>query len=144
MSAVPTEIPDVGSTAAKLSQNPSFDPLRAGLSTEDYFVWSRFDGTTSLHDLLLMTGFAVDHAIAIVQRLRALGALLFPGESPATPAARATPSGGHRAVTQLGVGAASTPRATAPRGGAGPVPTAPRAATARPASGPIAAPPPPD
>jgi DnaJ domain len=159
MSAVPTEIPDVGSTAAKLSQNPGFDPLRAGLSTEEYFVWSRFDGATSLRDLLLMTGFAVDHAIAIVRRLRGLGALLLPGENPATLAARAPAGGagaGHRAATQLGVGAPAQPRAarpaqdppTVPRVAAarpvsGPIPTTPRAATARPVSGPIAAPPPP-
>ncbi len=88
---VPAEISGVGSTAQKLSQNPAFDPMRAGLTTEDYFVWSRFDGATSLKELLLMTGFPVDHAIAIVRRLRGLGALLLPGENPATMAARAKP-----------------------------------------------------
>jgi len=97
MSGVPTEIADVGSTAQKLSQNPGFDPLRAGLSTEDYFVWSRFDGATSLKDLLLMTGFPVEHAIAIVKKLRGLGAVLLPGENPATMAAKAAPAGAPRA-----------------------------------------------
>jgi hypothetical protein len=91
MSGVPPEISDVGSTAQKLAQNPAFDPMRAGLSTEDYFVWSRFDGATSLKDLLLMTGFPIDHAIAIVRRLRRLGAILLPGENPQTMAARAKP-----------------------------------------------------
>jgi tetratricopeptide (TPR) repeat protein len=94
MSAVPTEIADVGSTAQKLRQNPAFDALRAGLTTEDYFVWSRFDGATTLKDLLLMTGFPVEHAIAIVKRLRGLGAILLPGENPANLAARARPPTG--------------------------------------------------
>jgi len=87
MSGIPREIPDIGSTGARLRQNPAFDPMRAGITTEDYFVWSRFDGVTSLHDLILMTGFATDRAIDIVRRLRALGALLLPGETTVEPAA---------------------------------------------------------
>jgi tetratricopeptide (TPR) repeat protein len=112
MSAVPTEIADVGSTAQKLSQNPAFDPMRAGLTTEDYFVWSRFDGATSLKELLLMTGFPVPHAIAIVRRLRELGAILLPGENPAMLAARAKPPA-----------AAPAPAAPAPAPTAAPAPS---------------------
>jgi len=91
MSGIPADIPDVGSSGLKLSQNPTFDALKAGLSTEDYFVWSRFDGVTTLRDLLLMTGFPVDRSVSIVQRLRQLGAIMLPGENPANLAARAAP-----------------------------------------------------
>ena len=105
MSGIPSEIPEIGSTGQKLRQNPAFDPLRAGISTEDYFVWSRVDGATTLRDLLLMTGFSPDHAVQIVRRLRSLGALLLPGEATAPPPAR-------RAETSVGVGPS---RAPAPR-----------------------------
>ncbi|MCE9575939.1 MAG: hypothetical protein K8W52_22500 [Deltaproteobacteria bacterium] len=93
MSGIPAEIAELGATGQRLSQNPGFDPMRAGLSTEEYFVWSRFDGATSLRDLLLMTGFPSERAIAIVQRLRALGGILLPGENPATMAGKAKPAG---------------------------------------------------
>jgi hypothetical protein len=83
MSGIPSEIPEIGSTGQKLRQSPVFDPLRAGVSTEEYFVWSRIDGVTTLRDLLLMTGFAPELGVQIVRRLRALGAVLLPGESAA-------------------------------------------------------------
>lgn len=102
MSGIPSEIPEIGSTGQKLRQSPHFDPLRAGVSTEEYFVWSRIDGVTTLRDLLLMTGFAPDHAVQIVRRLRALGAVLLPGESAAP--ARRPPTD-----TAKGVGVAPAP-----------------------------------
>jgi hypothetical protein len=102
MSGIPSEIPEIGSTGQKLRQSPVFDPLRAGVSTEEYFVWSRIDGVTTLRDLLLMTGFAPDHAVQIVRRLRALGAVLLPGESAAP--VRRPPSD-----TAKGVGVAPAP-----------------------------------
>jgi hypothetical protein len=58
MSVVPTEIPEVGATSLRLRQNPRFDPMKAGFGTEEYFVWSRFDGATTVKDLILMTGLA--------------------------------------------------------------------------------------
>jgi hypothetical protein len=64
--------------------------MKAGFGTEEYFVWSRFDGATSLKDLILMTGLAVERAIAIVRALRAAGAILLPGEA-APPRAAAPP-----------------------------------------------------
>ncbi|MBE7454836.1 MAG: hypothetical protein HS111_39995, partial [Kofleriaceae bacterium] len=51
MSVVPPAIPDVGATTQRLAQNPRFDPMKAGFGTEEYYVWSRFDGATSLKDL---------------------------------------------------------------------------------------------
>lgn len=82
MSAVPPAIADVGATTQRLVQNPKFDPLHAGFGTEEYFVWSRFDGATTLKDLILMTGLPVDRAIAIVQQLWKLGAIVAPGGPP--------------------------------------------------------------
>jgi hypothetical protein len=102
MSGIPSEIPEIGSTGQKLRQSPVFDPLRAGVSTEEYFVWSRIDGVTTLRDLLLMTGFAPELGVQIVRRLRALGAVLLPGETAAP--ARRSPTD-----TAKGVGAAPVP-----------------------------------
>lgn len=82
MSVVPTEIPDVGATSLRLTQNPRFDPMSAAFGAEEYFVWTRFDGATSVKDLLLMTGLPIDRGIAIVRGLRKLGAVLLPGERP--------------------------------------------------------------
>ena len=30
--------------------------MKAGFGTEEYFVWSRFDGATSVRDLILIEG----------------------------------------------------------------------------------------
>jgi tetratricopeptide (TPR) repeat protein len=87
VSAVPAEIAGIGSTQQKLRVSPSFDPLKAAVGPQEYFVLSRIDGMQSLRDVLLATGLPVERAISIVQRLRALGALLVPGEpdSPRAP-----------------------------------------------------------
>ncbi len=108
--SVPAEIPGIGSTGQRLRQNPRFDPMKAGFGTEEYFVWSRFDGQTSVRDLVLMTGLPVERAIAIVRQLRTVGAILLPGETTA-PAAPAAPAP-TRGLTAIG------PRAPVP----GPLP----------------------
>lgn len=82
MSVVPAEIPDVGATSLRLTQNPRFDPMSASFGAEEYFVWTRFDGATSVKDLLLMTGLPIDRGVAIVRGLRRVGAILAPGEKP--------------------------------------------------------------
>ncbi len=82
MSVVPADIPDVGATSLRLTQNPRFDPMSAAFGAEEYFVWTRFDGATSLKDLLLMTGLPIDRGVAIVRALRRVGAVLLPGEKP--------------------------------------------------------------
>jgi hypothetical protein len=100
VSAVPAEIAGIGSTQQKLRVSPGFDPLKAAVGPQEYFVLSRIDGRQTLRDVLLTTGLPVDRAISIVQRLRAIGALLIPGEtaapiaagSPPPPAARPVPS----------------------------------------------------
>jgi hypothetical protein len=99
--SVPPELPDIGSTAQRLRQNPRFDPVASGVGPEEYFVWTRFDGATTLKDLIVMTGFATPKAVDIVRRLRAMGAILLPGEVappklPAQPAPRRTPPHGVR------------------------------------------------
>lgn len=63
---------------------------------------SRIDGHQSLREVMLTTGLPVERTIAIVTRLRSIGALLLPGETaapaPASPPARApmvaTPAAG--------------------------------------------------
>ena len=86
--SVPNELPDIGSTAQRLRQNPRFDPVASGVGPEEYFVWTRFDGATTLKDLILMTGFATPKAVDIVRKLRTLGAILLPAEKPEAVAAR--------------------------------------------------------
>lgn len=81
MSNIPQEIPDFGSAQLAPRQNPRFSP-GAGFTTEDYFVWSRLDGHTSLRDIILMVGLGTERAIGILRKLRASGAVLLPGESP--------------------------------------------------------------
>lgn len=86
MSVIPQEIPDFGSAQLAPRQNPSFTP-GVGFTTEDYFVWSRLDGHTTLRDIILMVGLGTDRAIDILRKLRSSGAVLLPGETPDTLAA---------------------------------------------------------
>jgi hypothetical protein len=130
MSSVPPAIPDVGETAQRLRQNPTFDPLKAGFGTEEYFVWSRFDGNTSIKDLILMTGLPTDRAIEIVRTLYkrgAIGPTVATGRAPTTPsvapppppssAARSTTPPPSIARTRTGVpslGRTPTPQSSPP------------------------------
>ena len=110
MSAVPAEIAGIGSTQQKLRVSPGFDPLKAAVGPQEYFVLSRIDGLQTLREVLLTTGLPVERAITIVQRLRAIGALLVPGEttapgtaassaSTASPAPRIAPAPGAPAAS---------------------------------------------
>ncbi|HET7501507.1 MAG TPA: J domain-containing protein [Kofleriaceae bacterium] len=114
MSAVPAEIAGIGSTQQKLRVSPSFDPLKAAVGPQEYFVLSRIDGLQTLREVLLTTGLPVDRAISIVQRLRAIGALLIPGETaapapaPTSATPRSQPEAGPRPRDR------SAPLATAP------------------------------
>ncbi|MCW5808439.1 MAG: hypothetical protein KIT31_39175, partial [Deltaproteobacteria bacterium] len=87
MSNVPAEIAGIGSTQQRLRVSPGFDPLKAAVGPEEYFVLSRIDGTQPLREILLNSGLPVDRCIAIVTRLRSIGALLLPGEAAAPAAA---------------------------------------------------------
>ena len=44
---------------------------------------SRVDGTLTMREVLLATGLPVDRGIAILTKLRSIGALLLPGETTA-------------------------------------------------------------
>lgn len=96
MSTVPAEIAGIGSTSQRLRVSPGFDALKAGVGPEEYFVLSRIDGTQTLREVLLTTGLPPERAIAIVMRLRSIGALLLPGEAgppaPPPPAAKPVPA----------------------------------------------------
>ena len=112
MSRVPAEIAGIGSTSQKLRVSPGFDPLKAAVGPEEYFLLSRIDGSQSLREVLLATGLPVERAIAIVTRLRSIGALLLPGETaapvPGAPPARTTPS--QPRITPLSTPAVEPPR----------------------------------
>lgn len=122
MSSVPAEIAGLGPSAMKLRVSPTFDPLKAQVGPDEYFVLSRIDGTQSIREVLLGTGLPIDRGIAIVTRLRSLGALLLPGESSAptsglsgTPAHGAPVTDIGRAPTvQVTPPAVNTPRGTRP------------------------------
>lgn len=100
MSGIPNEIPEYGDVRLKPRQNPDFAP-GAGFGTEEYFVWSRCDGTVSLHDIILMVGFGTSKSIGILAKLRQLGAVLLPGES-SVPASVIKASQTAKAVTVPG------------------------------------------
>ena len=121
MSAVPAEIAGIGSTQQKLRVSPGFDPLKAAVGPQEYFVLSRIDGAQTLRDVLLTTGLPVERAISIVQRLRAIGALLIPGETAApvaaNPAADARPPAPRAKIT--GPIPAAPPGLHAAQGGSG-------------------------
>jgi tetratricopeptide (TPR) repeat protein len=88
VSAVPNEIGGIGSTMQKLRVSPGFDPLKAQVGPEEYFLLSRIDGNQTLREVLLQTGLPVERAVAIVTKLRSIGALLLPNETTApVPAA---------------------------------------------------------
>ena len=81
----------------KLRVSPGFDPLKSEVGPDEYFLLSRIDGSQTLREVILSTGLPVERAVAIVTRLRSIGALLLPGETnvPAPvvpPPAKAAPA----------------------------------------------------
>jgi len=97
--------------------SPGFDPLKAAVGPDEYFVLSRIDGVQSLRDVLLATGLPVERAIAIATRLRSIGALLLPGETaaPAPAAVPAKPAAPAQRPAAPSRAAASTPTPANPR-----------------------------
>ncbi|HEY4055663.1 MAG TPA: DnaJ domain-containing protein, partial [Kofleriaceae bacterium] len=96
--SIPAEIAGIGSTSQRLRVSPSFDPMKAGVGPEEYFLLSRIDGTTPLRIVLLDSGLPAEKAVAIIQKLRSLGAVLLPTENsapipvtPPPPSAAITP-----------------------------------------------------
>ena len=114
MSGIPAEIAGIGSTNQKLRVSPGFDPLKAGVGPEEYFLLSRIDGSTQLRSVLLDSGLSVDKAVGIVMRLRSIGALLLPGEAsppPVRPATAPPVTAKQPALrSAAGTGPSSTPR----------------------------------
>jgi tetratricopeptide (TPR) repeat protein len=115
------EIPEVGRPSEVLRQNPAIALERLPLSSEDYFVWTRVDGKTALRDIILMAGFAREKTIAILRRLRNMGALLREGETPESVAAllerrrpAATPARGTPALSRPATPARGTPAVNRP------------------------------
>jgi len=133
VSAVPAEIAGIGSTQQRLRVSPGFDPLKAAVGPQEYFVLSRIDGLQTLREVLLTTGLPVERAIAIVQRLRAIGALLIPGETaaPAPAGPRAPVQGSQSSPDALDPGSQRGKDRPQPAA-EGPVPGTPQAwATAK-------------
>jgi hypothetical protein len=104
VSVVPPEIAGIGSTAQKLRVSPGFDPLKSGVGPEEYFVFSRIDGQQTLREIMLATGLPVERSIAIIQKLRSIGAVLLPGEVPPKPVVQP------RTVTPVAVTRSPTPQ----------------------------------
>ncbi len=117
MSAVPADIAGIGSTSQKLRVSPGFDPLKAQVEPDEYFLFSRIDGQQTLREILLATGLPIERAIAIVVKLRSLGAVLLQGETGAgSPPAAAPPAQPSRTATPLRPAAPPVPAtATAAR-----------------------------
>lgn len=113
MSGIPKEIPDLGDAGQKVRQNPSFVP-GAGFGTDDYFVWSRCDGTASLHDIILMVGFPTTKSVEILSKLRQLGAVLLPGETKPPPGLGVQAASGQPAPKPTAAPKPSEPNPTPP------------------------------
>lgn len=92
------DIPGLGTLDERLRHNPAVALERLPLSSEEYFVWTRVDGHTATREVILMSGFPRDKTVAILRRLRELGALLREGESPASVAAAARNAAARRAA----------------------------------------------
>ena len=126
VSTVPADIAGVGSTSQRLRVSPGFDPLKAAVGPEEYFLLSRIDGSKTLREVLLDTGLPIERGILIVTRLRTIGALLLPGEAAApepaapvaaAPVARPAPAPSVRAPTALVVPPARATPALRPAAG---------------------------
>jgi len=78
---------------------PGFDPLKAKIGPDEYFLLSRVDGKQSLRDVILATGLAIDRAIAITLKLRSIGAFLLPGETTPASAPTRPPAPAHLDVS---------------------------------------------
>ena len=107
MSTVPADIAGLGPTSLKLRVSPGFDPLKAAVGPDEYFLLSRIDGNLSIREVLLNSGLPIDRGVTIVTRLRSIGALLLPGES-AAPAPASAPAGpaGTRPIPRTAAGTA--------------------------------------
>ena len=86
---MPADIAGIGSSEQKLRSTPGFDPLKAGLGPEEYFVLTRIDGVQTARQILLATGLPTERGVAILTRLRAIGAIMLPTEAGPPPAAKA-------------------------------------------------------
>ena len=109
MSQLPDSIEGLGKASDKLRPNPSFDPGSHPFDRDSYFVWSRIDGVTTLRDIVLMVGFPVDHTLGILRALRESGALLLPGESPASVTTRLAATTARSPAVSAAASVASTP-----------------------------------
>ena len=132
------EIPELGRPSEVLRHNPAVALERLPLSSEDYFVWTRVDGRAPLREVILMAGFAREKTIAILRRLRNMGALLREGETPESIAAvierrrpALTPSRGMAAVTPRPAPAQVAARPAAAQSPAQARPDAPASAPSR-------------
>lgn len=98
--------------------------MAAGIGPEEYFVWSRVDGSTTVRDILMSTGLPLDRGMAIMRRLYELGAIMLPQgpPRPAAPIAATPPPVVARTATPLATARTSTPPSAASPGAARAVP----------------------
>ena len=61
--SIPAEIAGIGSTAQKLRVSPGFDPLKAQVGPEEYFVLSRIDANWFKFAVGSLTIFAVFYGL---------------------------------------------------------------------------------
>lgn len=78
--------PGLGPVDAAPLLNMQWNPAGADLTPEHYFVLTRVDGKTPLKQIVLISGFGEDKALAILVKLKEAGAIYFQGEVPARAA----------------------------------------------------------
>jgi curved DNA-binding protein CbpA len=114
MAAAPP-IPGVASLDLAPLMNRDFDPTDAGMTPEDYFVLTRCDGRTSFKQICTIAGFPEPQTMAILAKLREVGAILLPGEPPPGRRVRVNPSA---PIPMPTVPPAPTPPSVRPRASA--------------------------
>jgi curved DNA-binding protein CbpA len=114
-------IPGLGTREDVPRPNPTVNPMAAGLSAQEGWVFSRVDGYTSLGDLFLITGLGEEQTAEILRRLVARKLVLVrdgvpDGAAPAagTPAAGTSSSTKSGSVRRSPVPDTAAPRAAAP------------------------------
>ncbi len=124
--AIAPPIPGVESLDLAPLMNREFDPADAGMTPEDYFVLTRCDGRTTFKQICTIAGFPEPQTMAILAKLRKVGAILLPGEPP--------PRRSHMQPTAQQPRAAPRAPATVPPSVAGAAPANGPAPRATPAS----------
>src|SRR5579884_1634913 len=84
----PVAIPGLGNREDVPRPNPAANPVTAGLTAQEGWVFSRVDGHTSFAELFLITGLGESQTVDILRTLVARGLVIAGNGVAATPQPR--------------------------------------------------------